>query len=152
MGAFSLGQHEAALLAQHHAKPQEVARVGHAFRAVAAALAELASMGHPFHLAEGQAVEGEIWPRLYFHIDSAPNGRLVYSQWDLADLGAGWYPTLDQAQHADGMAVQFAGRGGIGRRDLPMIIEQEPGDPGDPVSLDARRQQMIDEFKNRKGS
>ena len=147
MGAFSLGQHEAALLAQHHAKPQEVARVGHAFRAIAEALAELSSLGHPFHLAEGLAVEGEIWPRLYFHIKAAPNGRLVHSQWDLADLGSGWFPTLEQAQHSDGMETQFAGRGGIGRRDVPMVIEQPPQDT---ISLDARRQQMIDEFKQRR--
>jgi hypothetical protein len=147
-GPKALGQHEATLLGQHHDKPQNLMRVQHAFRAMGEALAELASMGHQFHLAEGPPGQGEIWPRLYFHAKAAPNGRLVHSPFELGDLGPDWYPTLDQAQHADGMATQFAGRGGIGRRDLPMVIEDSS--PG-PIDLDARRQRMIEDFKSRKG-
>lgn len=146
-----LAQHLAHLLAIHHDRPQQLGRVNHAFRAIAEALAELGSMGHQFHLAEGPPGSGEIWPRLYFHVKAAPNGRLVHSKYELGDLGPGWFPTLDEAQHADGVATQFAGRGGVGRRDLPMVLE---GQEEAPISLDARRQKMIEDFKamNRKGT
>lgn len=148
MTAFSLAQHKAVLLAVHHDRPQNGARVGHAFRAIEEGLAELMSLGHPFHIVEGPPpLEGEIWPRLYFHVKAAPNGRMVNSQWDLADLGEGWFGSLEEAQHADGMETQFAGRGGVGRKDLPMVIDQDPG-LAQLYALDAERQKrkMIDDF------
>jgi hypothetical protein len=86
-------------------------------------LAGLARLGHQMHLEEGPPPPLEEWPRVFFHLNF-PQGRLVRSRWELADLGEGWYPTLEQAQHQDGVAVQMAGRGGVGNRNLPVVIKQ----------------------------
>lgn len=135
-------------MAEHFHKPQTLMRMDHAFKAIEQGLGELASMGHPFHLEAGTApVEEFPWPRVYFHVDSAPNGRMVASPWELAELGAGWFPTLQEAQHDDGMKTQFAGRGGVGRRDLPTVVA---GAPAAVESLDARREQIKREFLARR--
>ena len=118
----STSEHRASLVGQHFDQPQNLMIIRHAFDLIAEGLKLLGSLGHPFHLVEGTSVEGEIWPKVYFHIEAAPNGRLVNSLYDLQDLGPGWYPSLDQAQHADGMATQFDGRGGVRKRDVPMLI------------------------------
>lgn len=99
-------------------------------------LATLASLGHPFHLEDG-VVRSELgWPRILFNVDSAPNGRLVNSEYDARELGPGWYDTANDAQHADGLKTQFAGRGGIGVRNVPAI--SAPLAPPSPNDNSAR--------------
>lgn len=140
---LSLQQLKARLLAEHHAKPQNLSRIEHEFGRLGEALAALAALGHLYHLAEGSPGSGEVWPRLYFHVHAAPNGRVVNSRWELAELGPGWFPTLDEAQHDDGVATQFAGRGGVGRKSLPAVVA---GAEVAVASLDERREAIKREF------
>lgn len=138
------------LLSVHHARPQSVRRIEMAVVAVREGLETLAALGHPMHLAEGPAPsadEMDSWPRVYYHQDAAPNGRLVLSPWELGELGFGWYPTAAEAAHADGLATQFAGRGGVGRRDVPMVI---PDETNRGESSEQVRTRLIAEFKQRR--
>lgn len=117
------------LQSEHYSRPQDLMRIEVAMRSVDEALAHLAALGHQMHLepGAGTAPGGEAsFPRLMFHVHAAPNGRLVRSRWELADLEAGakgtWFDTLASAQHAEGTRAQFAGRGGVGARNLPVVI------------------------------
>ena len=85
-------------------------------------LADLARLGHLHHLEPGPEPFRDPWPRVMFHCDSAPNGRVVGSYHEFIDLGPGWYPSLGEAQHADAVATQMAGRGGLKRGGLPAKI------------------------------
>lgn len=135
------------LLATHHSKPQTQELVRGALALVAEGLRRLEALGLQFHLDPGPGSVGDEWPRMMFHVDAAPNGRLVRSRWELADLGPGWFNTLEEAQHADGVATQFAGRGGIGRRDLPVPIQIQSETLMGP---DPRREALKREFLARK--
>lgn len=108
-----------ALAVEHFNQPQHLRRVDLAIAALAPALADLASMGHVFHLAPGPGSAPFPWPRLYFHATDAPNGRIVHDARELGELGPGWAETLDEAQYEMGKATQDAGRGGIVRQALP---------------------------------
>jgi hypothetical protein len=104
------------LRAELHSQPQRSLDCDLALREIEEGLARLARHGYVFHLEPGPApVVEPPWPRLMFHSTSAPNGRVVNSPWDLSELGPDWWPTLEEAQHADGLKAQFAGRGGLGR-------------------------------------
>jgi len=132
------------LAALHHHEPQIAMSVEHAIRELESGLGTLAKYGHPMHLDEGHEVQSLGWPRLLFHVDSAPNGRLVNSEWDARDLGPDWWPTLAEAQHADGVKTQFAGRGGVQGRSLPVVIPQTELHSEDDAERVAR---MIEEWK-----
>jgi hypothetical protein len=66
---------------------------------------------------------------MMFHVNAAPNGRMVLSEYELYDLGEGWCNSLEEAQVRDGIMAQFAGRGGVSRRSLPVLT----GNPLDEV-------------------
>ena len=114
------------LLAEHHHSPQLGVRINQAVSEIEAGLQTLAGMGHPFHLEAGAAPpedDDNSWPRIYFHQDKSPNGRVVLSRWELAELGPGWWPTAGEAQHDDGMKTQFEGRGGVRKGTALMVIQ-----------------------------
>jgi hypothetical protein len=103
---------------------------------ISAAIAEvehglglLARLGHVYHLEPGPPYSLPEWPRLLFHVDAAPNGRVVNSFWEARELGPGWWPTLAEAQNKEGVRAQFAGRGGVGDRSLPMLVDGGPAGP-----------------------
>lgn len=110
------------LLAPLSGKPQARTECELALRELEAALATLAKHGLVYHLEPGIPSPQAPWPCRVFHIDQ-PAGRVVNSQWDLDDLGPGWYPSLEAAAHADGVATQFAGRGGIARQGALVALE-----------------------------
>lgn len=110
------------LLSQHAGKSQEEEKIRRAIHSAEEALSQLSALGHIFHLEEGPGASYAAWPKILFHISSAPNGRVVNSPWDAEDLGPGWYETSEAAQTAHGIEVQFALRGGIHRRSLPSVI------------------------------
>lgn len=107
------------LVAEHHSDPQTVRKIELATAQAQSALSNLASMGHQFHLAPGPGESLPLWPRTLFHATDAPNGRVIYNQLEANALGPGWADDLAQAQHEHGVALQFAGRGGVGRLALP---------------------------------
>lgn len=109
----------ATLTGPHCDRPQVVAELERGVQEVRAGLEVLARHGFPFHLEPGSEVSVPLWPRLAFHSKSAPNGKLVHSSWEFDELGNGWFFTLGEAQHWDGTATQFAGRGGVPRDGLP---------------------------------
>lgn len=109
----------AQLTGPHCDRPQVVAEIERGVQEVRAGLEVLARHGFPFHLEPGSEVSVPLWPRLAFHSKAAPNGKLVNSKWDFDELGAGWFFTLGEAQHWDGNATQFTGRGGVPRDGLP---------------------------------
>jgi hypothetical protein len=137
------------LIVQHHHQPQVVRVIEHSIRELEEALGRLAAVGHLFHLAEGPQPPADEWPRVMFHVDSAPNGRVVNSEWDFRDLGGeaeGWHTTLAGAQHADGVKTQFAGRGGVGVRSLPVRVNG--GAAGRDLAAEAEaRQRTIEQWK-----
>lgn len=48
---------------------------------------------------------------------------MVWGEAEAAELGAGWFETLADAQHDSGRRVQYAGRGGVGLNGLPAPLE-----------------------------
>lgn len=138
----SLLQH---LQAEHPNDAQLCGRLERAVRLLREGCEELERAGHQFHLEEGQGAPWPEWPRMMFHSDAAPNGRLVRSRWEAGELGPGWFFTLADAQHWDGTEAQWAGRGGVPRKSLPALL---PGASAlnsfDPV---AERARIIAEFR-----
>lgn len=111
-----------ALTTQYHEQPQHTRRIELAVESLRHGLEELARLGHVFHLAEGPAPAAVDFPRLMFHLTAAPRGHLVLCREDAEFLGPGWFDTLDEAKHADGMGQQFK-RGGIfPKRNVPAVI------------------------------
>ena len=122
------------LHAERHGESQVCHEITHGLALVEEGLKMLGRLGYQLHLEEGPPVELSAWPKVMFHAKSAPNGRVVNSRWDLEELGDGWFDTIAEAQHWDGVATQFAGRGGVSRRDLPMVIGTGTGNgPHTPV-------------------
>lgn len=111
------------LSAQHSGKAQEMARLGRALDLVAEGLRDLDAMGHHYHLAEGDGPQVPEYPKVLFHATSAPNGRLVRSEFEDRALGVGWFETLEEAQHWDGHHHSMRGRGGLTRGGLPMRLD-----------------------------
>jgi hypothetical protein len=94
---------------------QSVQQIRSALSLVAEGLRMLEVMGEQYHLSPGPQPPMAEWPRIMFHALSAPNGRMVQSEWELADLGEGWWPTLEEAQLHEGENAQWRGRGGVER-------------------------------------
>jgi hypothetical protein len=117
------------LQAEHHHDPQACMTISAAVAEVEHGLSLLARLGHVYHLETGPAYHLPKWPRLLFHVTSAPNGRTVNSWWEADELGPGWWPTLWEAQQREGIRAQFRGRGGIGDRSLPMLADGGPAGP-----------------------
>lgn len=117
------------LAAQHPNEPQKLRLVELAVSQAREAIEHLTRMGHPFHLAPGpQPADLWSWPRVYWQADG--RSRPVYHPHDLVDLGPSWFPTLEEAQQARGRALQFAGRGGIRDRNLPVVWQPEKKEMG----------------------
>lgn len=136
------------LQASHHHDLQACATILAAVGAVENGLALLARLGHVYHLEPGPPYELPEWPRVLFHVENAPNGRVVNSWWEANDLGPGWWPTLAEAAHREGVRAQFAGRGGIGDRSLPMLVDGGPAGPRpDPGTSPKTNGGIIDEWK-----
>lgn len=110
------------LQAKHPGEPQALAKIAHAVGMAKEGLQILTAMGHGFYLTAGAGFEAPNWPRPMFHVDAAPNGRLVNSEFELEELGSGWFDTLEKAQFWDGLDTQFSGRGGVARKGLPQVL------------------------------
>lgn len=109
------------LLARHTGKPQAQRQLELAVAAVRRGLEAMAANGEVWHLEAGIGEESGHWPRIMFHALAAPAGRLVRSEFELADLGEGWYDTLAEARNFEGVQVQNQGRGAVPRHGLPAI-------------------------------
>lgn len=134
------------IAADHPHKPQILGRCEVAIASAREALQILASHGYHFHLAEGNGSEYPKWPRKLYHVDTAPNGILVYNEKEAEELGPGWFDTLQKAQFWDGMERQFQGRGGIPRSPrvpAPIFGLQTSVDPAEA----ADRATLIAAFK-----
>lgn len=107
--------------ADHFGSLQQVEQIRLAMAAIDDGLNVLSRLGHRYHLEPGPPPLHNRWPKIMFHVEAAPNGRIVNSEYDAQELGVGWYYTLQEAQHAEGVRAQFAGRGGIGDRSVPML-------------------------------
>jgi len=110
------------LTSLHPDRPQAQRTIELALAEVHSALTRLSSLGHHFHLEEGTAEQVREWPRVLYHLESSPCGRVVNSHWDYEELGPGWYGSLAEAKYHAGLEAQFAGRGGVRVPNLPMII------------------------------
>lgn len=106
-------------------EPQKIARARVALAALDHALGELAGMGHPLHVEEGYvAPPPPGWPRAVFHATTGT--RVVRSQIELDELGEDWFPTMEEARHAEGLRMQMK-RGGIfNPRQMPTLLTQTP--------------------------
>lgn len=120
--------------ADHFASLQEVEMVRQALAAIDDGLNQLSRLGHRYHLAEGPPPEVDPWPKIMFHVEAAPNGRIVVSDYERHELGVDWYYTLQEAQHAEGYRAQMAGRGGVGDRSVPMVPGQVGLQPERPLA------------------
>lgn len=120
--------------ADHHHDMQSQEKVRLAFSALDDAITTLSHLGHQYHLAPGTADAVPEWPRVMFHVEAAPNGRVVQSLYEAQELGDGWWDTLQAAQHAEGVRAQFAGRGGIGDRSVPMLVGSVGPQPEKPIA------------------
>jgi hypothetical protein len=141
---------ESQLLAEHHHDLQAAETVSKAIAEIRRGLELLSRLGHIYHLQPGVPYPLPDWPKILFHVTSAPNGRVVRSVFEAIELGYGWYPTLQEAMHKEGVKAQFRGRGGVGDRALPMLTDGGPAAPrpeGPPEPNDNRR--IIDEWKKR---
>lgn len=136
------------LQAEHFSSPQACLTISAAIAEVEHGLAMLSRIGHVFHLEPGVPYSLPKWPQVLFHVESAPNGRVVNSWWEANDLGPGWWPTLAEAQQREGIRAQFAGRGGVGDRSLPMLVDGGPAGPrpARPIGPKNNRD-LIDEWR-----
>lgn len=138
------------LEAAHTGDMLALERIRHALQAAEYALSELARLGHRYWLTEEPQQAKPAWPRLLFHVDAAPNGRLVRSEFEAAELGPGWFDSLAAAQHWDGVETQFAGRGGVPRTAVPTALALDLRDIArQQAEAAAAKQRTIDEFKAR---
>ena len=136
------------LQAEHHHDQQACLTISAAVAEVEHGLGFLARLGHVYHLEPGPAYDLPEWPRLLFHVTSAPNGRVVRSWWEARDLGPGWWPTYAEAQYKEGVRAQFAGRGGIGDRSLPMLVDGGPVGPRPNYPSEPKaNQDIIEQWK-----
>lgn len=136
------------LLADHHHDPQACQTIVTSLGEIERGLGLLAKLGHVFHLENGPAYDLPQWPRVLFHVESAPNGRVVNSWWEADELGPGWWPTYSEAAHREGVRYQFAGRGGIGGRSLPMLVDGGPAGPRpDAIREPNDNSAVIDQWK-----
>lgn len=117
------------LLAAHSGRPQEMAQISEALAEGERALATLARLGHQFHLKPGPGEPPALWPRLMYHVDYAPNGRVIRDEHDHAMLGVGWYDTLEAAQHAAGADTQMTSRGGRPRQSRSIVAVERQKSP-----------------------
>lgn len=131
------------IIASHSGRPQEVQVLEYAIRELENSMNQLAKLGHVFHLEPGNGSRYPSWPRRLFHVSAAPNGRMVRSEFELWDLGEGWFDSLEEAQHAEGVAASWRGKAGVNRRALPVDL----GVRG-TVEL-FNKEKAIREFKNR---
>jgi len=136
------------LQAEHPGDPRTLAYLEKAFELGKEALEIFAKHGHQFHLAPGPSPASSEWPKMMFHVEAAPNGRMVRDEFELYDLGDGWCNSLEEAQVRDGIMAQFTGRGGVNRRSLPSPV------PGQGVTskIDeaGAKAQRIAEFKEKR--
>lgn len=119
------------LIGEHSGDQRDVAYLQIALADAERALDQLARMGHQFHLEPGPGSPLAEWPRMMFHVTSAPNGRLIRSVYEQWDLGDGWCDSLEEAQIRDGEAQQFRGRAGVNRRALPVVRPELNPEPRD---------------------
>lgn len=146
---MDLAQLKQKLLAEHHQAPQVAQVILHSFALLEDALRQLAQLGHPFHLQAGQPPAGEVWPKMLFHQQIAPNGREVLCLADAKDLGPGWHYTALAAQLDEGMAHQFLGRGGVRRKGM-MVSLEAPRSHADHLAEQRRiRADMIEKWKGK---
>lgn len=136
------------LQASHHHDPQACQVIQSALAEIQHGLDLLTRLGHVYHLEPGPPFDLPPWPKILFHVESAPNGRVVNSYWEAADLGPGWWPTLTEAQQREGIRAQFAGRGGIGDRSLPMLVDGGPAGPRpEPIHTPTDNSSIINDWK-----
>jgi hypothetical protein len=109
------------LASKHGNDYQSVARVKDAIRQIADAITQLGTMGHHYHLADGQPPSQVEWPKMMFH-ENCPDGQLVHGPEEQSELGEGWRTSLAEARQVHGLKMHFAGRGGVKLRDLPAVI------------------------------
>lgn len=134
------------LLADHQHEPQTLGRLELALKMAQEALQMMAGHGHQFHLAPGPGPVHPEWPRKLYHVDSAPNGILVYTEKDAEELGPGWFDSFQKAQFWDGLETQFNGRGGVAkspRVPVPLLLCKIHNDPEE----EQRRLDLIAAFK-----
>ena len=136
------------LLALHPDKPQEGQHVLAALREINLGIAQLGKLGHVYHLAAGPCPDeiANAWgPRVYWHAD----GR-YHECWhprDLEELGEGWAETLEEAKRLQGMAQQFAGRGGVRSGNLPAVMSDLWITLATPADREADRKARIAAWK-----
>jgi hypothetical protein len=136
------------LHAEHHHNLQGVYTISAALAEIEHGLELLSKLGHVYHLERGAPYEIPEFPRILFHVTSAPNGRVVRSSWEAIELGFGWWPTLQEAQHKEGIRAQFRGRGGIGDRSLPMLVDGGPAGPRPDLGPEPKdNSKIIEEWK-----
>lgn len=129
------------LFAEHSGDPRTLAYMEEAIRQGRESLRLFAQHGHQYHLAPGPGAPQGAWPRMMFHVNSAPNGRMVQNEYELYDLGEGWEDSLEAAQVKDGIMAQFSGRGGVSRRSLPVLtkVDQEHNAEWDAFNSENKR-------------
>lgn len=109
------------LVAKHHASQQDAARCRHALSLVKEGLDLLCGLGHIYHLEEGPQPEVSLYPHLVFDVNG--HVREVFHPSDLAELGPGWFDSLEAARHDAGLNAQYTGRGGLPRGGLPAVVQ-----------------------------
>jgi hypothetical protein len=134
------------LFADHQHQPQTLGRLELAMKQAQEALQIMEGHGHVYHLAEGHGPKHPEWPRTLYHVDSAPNGVVAYTEQEAADLGPGWFDSFQKAQFWDGLETQFNGRGGVAkspRVPVPSLLCKIENDPEE----EERRKVLIAAFR-----
>ena len=69
---------------------------------------------------------------------------------DLEELGEGWAETFEKAKLLQGMAQQFAGRGGVRSGNLPAVMSELWVQLASPADREADRKARIAAWKKEK--
>lgn len=105
----------------HEYDVQYVRRVELNCRMLDEALDGLARLGHVYHIEPGVGKPLPDFPKMKYHVDAAPNGRLVKNEWEEKELGDDWYDSVEESQHQYGREQQYRGRGGVTVKGLPAV-------------------------------
>ena len=132
-------------------KPQECLVIDKALREVETGLQVLSRLGHVYHLAVGPCPDeiANAWgPRVYWHADG--RCKECWHPRDLEELGEGWAETFEKAKLLQGMAQQFAGRGGVRSGNLPAVMSELWVQLASPADREADRKARIAAWKKEK--
>ena len=101
----------------HRDHPQRAKLAELAVAQIREGMQHLHSLGHAVSLVEAPPEAPLEWPKMVYHAQQGQ--RIVHSNYELDELGPGWYDHPAKAAEMEGHDYQFAARGGVASNAKP---------------------------------